>query len=520
MVDSSGVHEGSGEVGLESVTAAGYRGASGAPTGQNARMKTESTPWRGGTIHRIWTIVVFVILASLDNAAIAIVPSMILPTAEALDTSSRALGFMTGTVILIAALTSVAWGYWGDRADRKRLLFVGTLVWAAGSWMSATATTFLALFWWQAFTAVGLGAIATVGFSVISDFVSPRRRGLAMSFWGLSQGIGGLFGAYLASQAGATDFRAPLRVIALLGVVFAVLYLTTYVAPRGYAEPALRGMYDSGGTYEHTIEFSQVPALFEKQTNVWLVLQGFTAQIAYGSLIWVEFLYQNKVLEQGYDAATATKVGGLLGAVFRVGALFSILAGHLGDRMARRSLSGRARLSAIGILGAIPFFLVFFFLPLSGLDVTNGASTATLIPEVLRELGTNPFVAIAFFTSMAALAFTSADSPNNFALISDVNLPEHRGTVFGLQNLVNGLGRAGGNALTGPVSVALERSLTPPLNWAVGLAIFQLFFIPAGWMYLRAAKTSPDDIAENTATMQDRARSGGGSRESEDPVGR
>ncbi len=250
-------------------------------------MRTTNQGLVGGRAHKIWTIVVFIVLASLDNAAIAIVPAMILPTAEALDTTSSALGIITGTVILVTALTSVAWGYLGDRSDRKRLLFVGTLVWAAGSWLSGAATIYWQLFLWQVVMAFGLGAIATVGFSVISDFVSPRRRGLAMSFWGLSQGIGGLFGAYLASQAGATDFQTPLQVIAVLGLLFALLYLTTYQAPRGYAEPTLEDLHASGREYEYTIELDQVPLLFEKRTNVWLVLQGFTAQIAYGSLIWV-----------------------------------------------------------------------------------------------------------------------------------------------------------------------------------------------------------------------------------------
>ncbi len=473
----------------------------------------------GSRPHLIWTIVVFVILASLDNAAIAILPAMILPTAEALDVSSRAIGAITGTVILVTAVTSVAWGYWGDRSDRKRLLFFGTLVWAVGTWLSGGAATYRQLFLWQVVMAVGLGAIATVGFSVICDFVSPRRRGLAMSFWGLSQGIGGLFGAYLASQAGASNFRTPLRVIAVLGVIFAVLYLTTYVAPRGFAEPALRRMHAAGVEYEHRIEPRQLPQLLEKRTNVWLVLQGFTAQIAYGSLIWVEFLYQNKVLEQGYDTATATKVGGLLGAVFRIGGLFSILAGYIGDRMQRHNLAARAQISAIGLLGAIPFFLVFFFLPLAGIEVTPGAGTAQLIPEVLRELVTNPFVAGAFVTSVLALAFTSADSPNNFALISDVNFPEHRGTVFGLQNLVNGLGRSAGNALTGPVAGALERALVPPLNWAVGLALFQVFFLPAGWMYWRAADSSPGDIRETRAIMAERGEQVGPRPRPPDPAG-
>lgn len=496
----------------------GYFAAFPSSPGKNASMTTTTRNYVGGRAHKIWTIVVFIVLASLDNAAIAIVPAMILPTAEALDTSSRALGFVTGTVILVTAITSVGWGFLGDRSDRKRLLFFGTLVWAAGSWLSGEATTYGQLFLWQVVMALGLGAIATVGFSVISDFVSPRRRGLAMSFWGLSQGLGGLFGAYLASQAGATDFRAPLQVISVLGVIFALLYLTTYQPPRGFAEPSLEALHASGAQYDYRIELDQVPGLFAKRTNLWLILQGFTAQIAYGSLIWVEFLYQNKVLEQGYDTATATKVGGLLGAVFRLGALFSILAGHIGDRLQRHDLGARAKVSAIGILGAIPFFMVFFFLPLSGIDVTNGASTATLIPEVALQLVTNPFVFTAFVTSLLALAFTSADSPNNFALISDVNLPEHRGTVFGLQNLVNGLGRSAGNGLTGPVAVALERSLTPPLNWAVGLALFQFWFLPAGWMYWRATKTSPSDITANRETLEARGRAARG-RSQPDPIG-
>jgi len=453
---------------------------------------------------KLWTITVFVILASLDNAAIGILPAMILPTSETLQTSSRALGVLTGTVILVAALSAAVWGYWGDRSDRKRLLFVGTLIWAAGAWLSASATVYSQLFVWHTVMAVGLGAVATVGFSVISDFVSPSRRGLAMSFWGLSQGIGGLVGAYIASQSGATNFSAPLRLIAILGLAFALLYLTTYQAPRGYAEPALRELHDKGLVYDHRIERGQIPTLFRRRTNVWLIMQGFTAQIAYGSLIWVEFLYQNRVLEQGYDVPTATKVGGLLGAIFRVGALFSVVAGHIGDRMARHDLGARAKVSAIGLVGAIPFFLIFFFLPLSGIDVTNGGSTATLIPEVLGQIVTNPFVAATFLTSLAALALTSADSPNNFALIADVNLPEHRGTVFGLQNLVNGLGRSTGNALTGPVAAVLGRSLAPPLNWAVGLAMFQVFFLPAGWMYWQATKTSAPDITEVNSILEGR----------------
>lgn len=461
--------------------------------------------WWGGRAHIIFTIFVFVTLASLDNAALATIPSMVLPVTEALNTSKTAVGFLTATVILITALSAVGWGYWGDRSDRKRLLFWGTLIWAAGSGLSSTATTYWQLFVWQIVTAVGLGVIASIGFSVISDFVSPRRRGLAMSFWGLSQGIGGIVGGLLASQLGADDFGLALRVIAILGVAVSVLYTFTYNPPRGLSEPDLAELHASGADYEYRIEADQLPTLWKRRTNVWLILQGLSAQVAYGSLIWVPLLYQEKVMAAGYDLSTATKVGGILGAIFQLGGIFSILAGHIGDRVQRKTLRGRAIVSSIGILGAIPFFLLFFFIPLNNLDVTNGAGTGTLIGEVLREAVSNPWVAATFVASLFAVALTGADSPNWFALISDVNLPEHRGTIFGAANFANGIGRSAGNGMTGAVAGAFETALPPPLNWAVGLTVFQVFFLPTGYCYYRAAQTSPGDITEVRSILSQRS---------------
>ena len=103
-------------------------------------------------------------------------------------------------------------------------------------------------------------------------------------------------------------------------------------------------------------------------------------------------------------------------------------------------------------------------------------------------------MAASFLAALLALALTSANSPNWFALITEVNPPEHRGTVYSLGNLVNGVGRAAGNGLAGATFGVLARTLPPPLNFAVGLAAFQVFFIPTGIMYWLASRTSPRDI--------------------------
>ncbi len=461
--------------------------------------------WWGGRSHITFTIVVFVGLASLDNAAIALIPNMVLPVSAELGTSKGAIGAITAIVILITALTAVAWGYWGDRSSRKRLLLYGTAVWATGAALSATSAGYWQLLLWQSVTAVGLGSIASVGFSVISDFVRPARRGLAMSFWGLSQGIGGLAGGLLASQLGADDFRRPFVAIAVLGGLFGLLYLLTFDPPRGFREPELETLRGTGEEYEHHIDRDQIPLLLKTRTNRWLVLQGLSAQFAYGSLIWVPLLYQEKVIDAGYSIETGTKVGGIFVALFQVGGLFSILAGHLGDKWQSRDLAGRAKISSIGILSAIPFFIGFFFVPLRGLEVDPDGSTLALIGDVLESLVTNPWTAGAFLLALGAAAMTGADSPNKLALIADVNLPEHRGTVFGVADLASGIGRSSGTGLTGLVAGTIERAIPPPLNWAIGLAAFQVFFLPTGYCYWRAVGTAPDDISRVRDLLEERA---------------
>ena len=124
---------------------------------------------------------------------------------------------------------------------------------------------------------------------------------------------------------------------------------------------------------------------------------------------------------------------------------------------------------------------------------------------MLQSVVTQPTVAIAFLAALVALALTSANSPNWFALLADVNPPEHRGTVYSMGNLVNGVGRAAGNGLVSAVFHALERALPPPLNYATGLAVFQVFFVPTGIMYYLASRTSPKDIEEVSRMLRDRA---------------
>ncbi|MBX7265493.1 MFS transporter [Micromonospora sp. Llam7] len=460
--------------------------------------------WGGGAAHRLYSVVIFVLLASLDNVAIGLVPPLYGSIADAFEVPRRLLGLVTAASFLVSAVAAVGWAYFGDRTNRKPLLMIGTLLWAAGTGGSALAgnyPTFLAA---QLLAAVGLGAVGSVGYSVVTDLISPRRRGLVMSLWGLSQGVGTVAGTLTGGLLGAVDWRRPFLLLTVVGLAATAAYLFTYDIRRGQSEPELAGALATGADYDYRISRTDLPVILGRRTNRWLILQGLTAQAAFGSLTWLPYLFDERARDQGYSAATAIVVGSVFATLFQLGGVFSIVGGLIGDALQRRTPSGRALVAAVGILAAVPFYLVLFFVPIR-IDVPDGAGTGAIVGAVLGSVVTEPTVGLSLLAALLALALTSANSPNWFALIADVNPPENRGTVYSLGNLVNGVGRAAGNGLVGVAFHGLRAAFPPPLNLAVGLAAFQLFFIPTGIMYWLAARTSPKDITDVNQLLHTRA---------------
>ncbi|MEU8297923.1 MFS transporter [Micromonospora sp. NPDC048909] len=458
----------------------------------------------GSRAHRLYSVVVFVLLASLDNVAIGLVPPLYGSIADAFTVPERLLGLVTAVSFLVSAVAAVGWAYVGDRGHRKPLLMVGTLIWAAGTGGSALAGSYLTFLATQLIAAIGLGAVGSVGFSVVTDLISPRRRGLVMSFWGLSQGVGTLAGTLVGGLLGSTDWRRPFWVLTVVGLAATLAYLFTYDIRRGQSEPELAGALAGGADYDYRIRRADLRRILDRRTNVWLILQGLTAQAAFGSLVWLPVLFTQRAEDQGYSEPTAVVVGSVFATLFQLGGVFSIVGGLVGDSVQRRTPRGRGLVAAVGILVAVPFYLVLFFVPFR-IDVPDGGSTGAVVGAVLSSVFTEPTVGLSLLTALVALALTSANSPNWFALIADVNPPEHRGTVYSLGNLVNGVGRAAGNGLVTVAFNGLRAAFPPPLNYAVGLAAFQLFFIPTGIMYWLASRTSPRDITDVHDLLHSRA---------------
>jgi MFS transporter, Spinster family, sphingosine-1-phosphate transporter len=460
----------------------------------------------GGRAHRVYTVAVFIVLAALDNVAIALPPPLLTPISTDLGVRESAVATAVAVSFLFTAVSAVLWAYLGDRSDRKWLLLAGTVLWAAGVGATSYAATYPAFLAALALAAIGLGAVASIGFSVVSDLIAPRRRGLVMGLWGLSQGVGSLLGVALGGLVGAADWRIPFRILTVVGLAAAVAYLFTYRIRRGQSDPELAGLYQAGGEYRYEIRACDLPRIARRRTNIWLAAQGLTAQVAFGSLFWLPRLLQAKAEALGYAEATAIVIGSVFTMLILSGGVLSLAGALVGDRLRRRTPRARALVAAVGVLAAVPLFVGLTFFPLR-LDLDpDETGRRAIILGVARSVLTEPVMGLTLLTALVAIGLMSANAPNWYALLAEVNPPEHRGTAFSIGNLVNGVGRTVGTALTVRAFEALERSLPPPMNFAVGLAAFQLFFLPTGVMYWLASRTSPRDIAAVNLLLRRRAR--------------
>ncbi len=80
-------------------------------------------------MRRVYTVVLFVIMASIDNTVLALLPAMTPRIRDDLNVTNQALGFVIGLNLAIVAVTALFWGYRSDQSDRRRLLVIGTLAW-------------------------------------------------------------------------------------------------------------------------------------------------------------------------------------------------------------------------------------------------------------------------------------------------------------------------------------------------------------------------------------------------------
>jgi EmrB/QacA subfamily drug resistance transporter len=159
-----------------------------------------------------------VVLIILDAGFVALAFPEIEATFD--ETSRSTLGWVSsGYFIALSSFMLVA-GWLGDRLGRRRVFFVGLLVFAIGALLTALATSAWMLIAARVVQGTGAAALTPVSLAMVLPAFPPERRATAIGAWGVAGAVSGIVaptsGAFLIEWIG---WRAPFILFVPLALI-------------------------------------------------------------------------------------------------------------------------------------------------------------------------------------------------------------------------------------------------------------------------------------------------------------
>lgn len=360
-----------------------------------------------GTVISLFLFITLVFLSSANHALFT--PHEI-HLAHEFRTSILAIDFIMFLFTAVPALFLPLWGFLCDKAEkggRKNLLLVGAALWSISSLIICYAPSYSLLLVARIITGIGIVVIYPVGFSMVTDFISPQKRGKAFASIAITIALGTGAGIVLASAFGEFAWRPPFLVMGIIGLLILVLSFLFFREPgRGEAEPELRELIRAGKNYIHKIDLQKFMKTLRIGTNHWLLLSKILWRLPLGIYAYKYIPYLEMY---GFGPGVKTMVTLLVGS----GAVFGYFLGGLIGDWANKLSAGRISVSVLSL-----FFGVMFL------------SMALLIPrsEVLWSFNLIFF----FLFSFLGVVLTFINVPNLDAIVGDVNEPETRGMFISI----------------------------------------------------------------------------------------
>jgi MFS family permease len=320
-------------------------------------------------------------------------------------------GLLTGPAFAIFyAIIGIPLARYAERADRVWIMTVCIALWSAATALCGVAADinlgfvaisgFVLLCMFRVLVGVGEAGCTPPANSLIADYYPPKRRSTALGYYAMGVTVGTLaanliggpvteafrvmFTASEIVARGAADtmtleickvakysdlaklpveqgdicrhgvsmgWRAAFILIGAIGVGLAVIFrLTVKEPPRGYSDPP-------GATKAQRASFSEALKELGSKRSFWLMAAGATLSsfCGYGIVTFqTSFIVRTHAVSQA-DVTLLFNVPSAFAASIGVFAT-----GWLAERMVKKSPNAIAWMPAIGLIVAVPFYLVGF----------------------------------------------------------------------------------------------------------------------------------------------------------------
>lgn len=403
---------------------------------------------------------------------------------EAWELYAGLLGFMP---VIVGSLSSIIWGYLGDKFDR-RLLFIATiLIGAIPTLLTAFARNYYELLVARTLSGIGIFGSYPLLNSILADITPRERRGMIYGVAALSIGLGILGGMLMAGVFARVNWRIPFIITSIPLILIApIIYAALRNVKLGMAEPEIRKLYEAGYSYEYKIKIREVVGVLRRTfTIIFLFLQGIPGTLPWGTIVFwaVTYMYVRWGLPE--SAATMVIMFGGLGSITG-----TLIGGLLSDALKRKGIfNSRVYVSITGVVSGMVLALALVSYNYPYGDASLGALL--------------PLMTLAFITFFLA----AWPSPNVTSIISETTLPEHRATIYAIFNITDRIGMSTAPIIGGFLIVTYKSMGVREADayyYAVITAV--LAWIITAVLWLPLIKTYSADYSKLVKTLEDRVR--------------
>lgn len=382
------------------------------------------------------------------------------------------LGILTSSFTFLSGVTMLIFGYLADKIVRKWIVISGALIFSVFSTLTILVPPgffgYVLFFIFTIMTGVGYGALIPSTFSLIGDIVSEGDRSKGFSFFSISSLIGMVLGTGLATFS--DDWRTAFTLIGVASLITTVFF-TFFKEPSRIGRDYINIASD-GTEYRYRIKRADLPVIFKKKANVWLII-NFVDTIPTGIILFLLFAYMQDFHEI-YSADTIFVLLFILLATL----IGTIVFGYIGDKLFRKgNKKARVKLALYGNILPIPFIFIAMIIPFK---------PPNLMPGII-------FFIILF---MIGMFLNGAVNGNWYATVVDLNLPEHRGTVLATSNFFDIIGRSIGPVIGAVIAVTL--------GYVFGMMISIFFWILIPFFWIGVLKNIVPEMEQTAEIFKER----------------
>lgn len=230
----------------------------------------------------------------LDGYILSIIGVVIVQFSDYLKLDSFWQGMIAASAMLGTFCSGFLGGWLTDRIGRRRLFFVGPVLFIVGSVGTLWVESGIALFMLRFLVGIGVGLEYPVAGSLLTEFLPQKHRGRRLAaltiLWFAGAALSYMVGNFILARGGDEAWRLVLASSAVLGVLLFIVRLRTPESPRwliskGRSDEAERIIRQ---VYGPAFSLANMPAqTVEKKVSLAdLIRSGYGKRMLFVAVFW------------------------------------------------------------------------------------------------------------------------------------------------------------------------------------------------------------------------------------------